>query len=96
MLSVRFQKGRQICRKKASADTVSSYLLPSIIDSYADQTMHFFAPFFGTKGLTNTDNYIEETSFKLHDMAAHPIYYPFIKFLASFFSKKLRFSLFGV
>ena len=25
-------------------------------------------------------------------MAAHPIYYPFMKFLASFFSKKLRFS----
>ena len=39
------------------------------------------------------DDYIDEISFKLYDMTAHPIYYPLIKFLASFFSKKLRFPL---
>lgn len=49
-----FIKGLQICRKRASADSVSSDLSPLIINSYADQIMHFFAPFFGTKGLTNT------------------------------------------
>lgn len=53
-----FKKGLQICLKRASADSVSSDLSPLIINSYADQIMHFFAPFFGTKGLTNT--YLDE------------------------------------